>query len=90
MQANVQTRLEGAPTISCESILAEPQKQLESWIGGERKSRLEITELQRQQIGGVQSRLIRVDCEAEFAVLQLTLVLQEKNWTLKKFARLEN
>lgn len=89
-QANASTSSGSATPLGCESTLVEPQKQIEAWIGGEQSSRLEITELQRQQIGGVQSRVIRVGCEAKSAVLQLTLVLQEKTWTLKKFARLEN
>lgn len=76
--------------VSCESILAGPEKHVESWLSGKEDSRLEILELQKQQIGGLQSRVIRVNCGSLSAILQLTLFLEEENWTLKKFARLKN
>ena len=88
-KADTGNNLQGALPVGCESMLAEPGQQIESWLGGG-KSQFEIAELQRHQIGGVQSRLIQVSCDSESEILRLTLVLQQKSWILKKFARLEN
>ncbi len=79
-----------AGALSCEQLLAQPEKQVEAWLSGSRSSILKIADLHRQQIGGVQSRVVELSCETKSTILQLTLTLRQNKWTLKKFARLEN
>jgi hypothetical protein len=88
-KADTGNNLQGALPAGCETILAEPGQQIELWLGGG-KSQFEIAELQRHQIGGMQSRVIKAKCDGHEAVLQLTLVLEKNIWKLKKIARLDN
>lgn len=75
---------------SCEQVLAKPEKHVEAWLSGSRSSILKISELHRQQIGGVQSRVVEISCESKSTSIQVILTLRQNKWTLKKFARLEN
>ena len=89
-QVDTSAPLPSEVTVDCQSLLAEPGQVIEAWLGGTTDSRIAITELSLHQIGGLRSRVIEVDCGSHSTVLRVTLVLREKDWRLKKFARLEN
>ena len=74
----------------CKSILINPEQEITKWLDGVGSDEIEINEIQRQELGGIQLRRINAVCDDQQVDFQITLSLKDKTWKLKKFTRLAN
>jgi hypothetical protein len=82
-----ETSLQRSTERSCSQIFENPTVTLEQLLGGQ-ESRVVMTEISRDLIGGVQSRVVNLSCEGTTSLFQLQLTKNKGLWSLNKLARL--
>lgn len=74
----------------CKEYLQNPVREITMWLNGSGVDEIEIEEIDRQELGGVQFRQINTLCGNNRAGFQITLTQRDQVWHLKKFTRLED
>ena len=78
-----------SPVIAvCKTILQNPVQEITKWLDGVGSDEIEINEIQRQELGGIQLRRVNAVCDDQQVDFQITLSLKDNTWQLKKFTRL--
>lgn len=76
---------------SCNASLINPRTQIEHWLQtGVVRNDLNFEEVNKQNFGGIENRMVKISCEGQSSSFKIQLTLREKKWQLKNFTRLEN
>jgi hypothetical protein len=86
----VEKPIESIAEIDCSKVFQNPESEITKWLVGKNSDELLITEVLREELGGIQLRRINASCGDQQEQIQITLTLKDKAWQLKKFTRLEN
>lgn len=90
MRAVVEKPIESIAETNCSKVLQNPETEITNWLSGENSDVIDVQEVQREELGGVQLRRIIASCGDQQQAFQINLTLKDKAWQLKKFTRLEN
>lgn len=78
------------PLPNCERQTENPAVSINSWLANKSTDGIAVVELGRNELGGVQSRMIELVCASKVVRFRLKLTKEDEKWQLTKITRLDD
>lgn len=75
---------------SCESLLQNPDAAIDAWLANSDTGRLEFTQLEQFELGGIRQLTVLAECGAQKHKFKVQLAMKNQVWRLSKTSRLAN